>query len=110
MLSNRVALVSLGGRNRAGSIEQAATGAIHALLHWATGGLDGRGWPVGAVPAEDDFAAVLVDIPGILGIGKVALFDAASSGDAPFPARVPGDTLVVLAPNGVKIDIAEDGA
>jgi hypothetical protein len=102
--------LTIDSLDRAGTIEQAASDAIHLLLHWASGGLDGRGWPIGAVPAEDDVAAVLVDIPGVLGIGKVALLDAASGGDTPFPARVPDDTLVMLAPNGIKIDIAEDVA
>jgi hypothetical protein len=100
--------LTIDSLDRAGTIEQAATDAIHMLLHWVTGGLDGRGWPIGAAPAEDDIAAVLVDIPGVVGIGKVALFDAASSGDTPFPVRVPDDALVMLAPNGIKIDIAEE--
>jgi len=87
---------------RAGAVEAAARSKIRELLHWASGGFDRRGWPLGVVPTEADLAAVLIDIPDVLGIGKVALFDAEAPEGTLFPSRVPQDTLVTLA--------AEDGA
>jgi hypothetical protein len=94
--------------DRGGSIEQAAHDAIHAFLHWATGGLDGRGWPLGSAPAEDDLAAVLTDVPGVIGIRKIDLSDADVSSDAPFPLRIAEDVLVMIAPtNGITIDMEE---
>lgn len=104
-------LLTIDSLDRGGTIEQAATDAIRGLLHWASGGFDGRGWPLGRVPGTDDLAAVLVDISGVLGIGEsIALFaDAART--VPFPATLSDDTLVMLAPNGVKITLGtEDGA
>jgi hypothetical protein len=89
---------------QSGTIEEQGREAIAGLLHWGSGGFDHRGWPLGAVPGEDDVAAALVDIAGVLGIGKPEFVEITSDGEKPFPARIPEDTLVLLAPDGVKID------
>jgi hypothetical protein len=94
---------------QSGSIEEQAREAIAALLHWNSGGFDRRGWPLGAVPGEDDVAGKLVGIPGVLGIGEIDFFDAAGAQKkTPFPARVSENTLVRLAPDGVHITFGEE--
>jgi hypothetical protein len=92
--------------DRAGSVEQEARDAIAALLHWATGGVDGSGWALGAVPAEDDLAAALVDIDGVRGVGKIAVLN--DDGQTAFPAQIGSDTLVVTAADGIHITFAAE--
>jgi hypothetical protein len=92
--------------DRAGSVEQAARDAIAGLLHWVTGGLDGSGWPLGAVPAEDDLAAVLVDIDGVRGIGKITVLS--DDAQTAFPAQIASDTLVMPAADGISITLAAE--
>ncbi|MCS3499341.1 hypothetical protein M2189_001698 [Bradyrhizobium japonicum] len=103
-----------------GSLEEAISDRLQALLDPATGGMEiektaeagasdedtptqmvGPGWPLGAIPTADDVTAALIDIPGIDGVRKVELF-ADEDFAQPFPARIGADVLVILPKHGVR--------
>jgi hypothetical protein len=81
-----------------GQLAADAAGAVSTLLHPAHGGLDGQGWPLGALPGEAEIAAVLGELAHLRGIAAVTLVG--SDGNAIVPPLAPHQ-LAVLAPDGV---------
>jgi hypothetical protein len=85
------------------SVAPTVVARIRAFLDPATGGHDGTGWRLGAVPAKDDVAAELVDIRRLEGVDDVSLAPIDPKNDL---ARLRRTELVRLVPDGVRLGFA----
>jgi len=89
-----------------GTVDAAARSALEQLLDPATGGVEGSGWPLGAMPAEADVMAVLVGIDGLVGVTSLVLSDVDAAGVLHAPPRVlAADELAVLAPDRLVLSL-----
>jgi hypothetical protein len=90
-----------------GTVEEAARGAIEALLDPATGGLDGAGWPLGILPGEPELMAVLVDTDGLVGVDRIDIADIGATGALESPPRVAQpDELATLAADRLVLKLS----
>lgn len=80
----------------AAAVAEAVKAAVAALLDPATGGVEGRGWPLGAMPGETDVAAIVERLPKVEALLAVEI------------ARADG-TAAVLASRALAT-LAEGGA
>lgn len=102
----RVALrLSVADLDDAGRVAGAARAALAALFDPALGGVDGRGWPLGALPRDDDVAYALADVADLESIDEIGLafVDALGQPQA-WPGRLPADALAVLGQDATRID------
>jgi hypothetical protein len=94
-----------------GRLQQAVSAALRAFFDAASGGSDGTGWPLGAVPTVTDVAAVLVDLADSAGLDTVEFARRLPNDDVvALPARLRPDQLIVLAPADIEIRFAIDNA
>ncbi|SAK99728.1 hypothetical protein [Caballeronia ptereochthonis] len=108
LVSFRVVLtVRIDMLDVAGRVAGVASERMRALFDPATGGADGYGWPLGAVPDADDVAAALVDIDGLSGIATID-FEPDGAGELP-PAFAP-DQLAWLVADGVQVHFLDAAA
>jgi predicted phage baseplate assembly protein len=89
--------------------EQAKT-ALAALFDPATGNHDGKGWPLGRLPDEQDIAAALVAIEDLALPESVTLerADKELASERALPASIPSDVLVRL--DSVALERAQEEA
>lgn len=98
-----------------GGVESQARLRVKALLDPATGGLDGRGWPVGQWPTSDEIAAVLATLAAVEEIDEVTITaleaDAEAVRDGPpetpaeAPTRLAADALAVVSADDVRCTV-----
>ncbi len=89
-----------------GTVDAAARAALEQLLDPATGGVDGRGWPLGTMPGGADVMAVLVGIDGLVGVTSLVFSDVDATGGLHAPPRVfAADELAVLAPDRLVLSL-----
>jgi hypothetical protein len=89
-----------------GTVDAAARTALEKLLDPATGGVDGRGWPLGTMPGEADVMAVLVEVDGLVGVTSLVFSDVDTTGALHTPPRVfAADELAVLAPDRLVLSL-----
>jgi hypothetical protein len=89
-----------------GTVDAAARSALEKLLDPGTGGVDGRGWPLGTMPGEADVMAVLVGIDGLVGVTSLVFSDVGAAGALHTPPRVfAADELAVLAPDRLVLSL-----
>ncbi len=96
--------LSLPTLDESGGIAQDAKQAITALFDPASGGFGHHGWPIGAVPREEDVGACLVVRAG----GAMPYeFESASiaTADGAALATLASDALAVLEPGGVSVEV-----
>lgn len=82
----------------AGGIVDAAQRAVSDLLDPGTGGAERQGWPLGAMPAKDDIAAIIAEIADVEEIDRIAI----RLCEPQIPA-VTRSHLVMLAPGAVRV-------
>lgn len=102
----RIALrLSVADLADAGRVANASRRALAGFFDAAGGGVDGRGWPLGALPSEDDVAYALDGIDALESIDdiRLELIDA-NSAPLAWPARLPADALVQLGADAVRVD------
>ncbi|MDM0076900.1 hypothetical protein QTH90_21000 [Variovorax sp. J2P1-59] len=95
-----------------GGVDGQARLRVQALLDPATGGLDGRGWPVGHWPTRDEIAAVLAPLAAVEEIEDVTITAVAADADADAdasrddapeaPPRLAADALAVVSADDVR--------
>jgi hypothetical protein len=89
-----------------GTVDAAARGALEQLLDPASGGVDGRGWPLGAMPGDADMMAVLDGIDGLVGVASLVVSDIGDGGKLQAPPRAfAADELAVLAPDRLVLSL-----
>jgi hypothetical protein len=94
---------------------EAAVQAAARLPAWfdpATGGRDGRGWPLGALPGRQDIAAALAPIAHLAFPLDVTLAraDRETAESRILPGRIPSDVLVRIDESAIGFERAEDAA
>lgn len=98
----RLRVVSL---DDAGAVAREARKQVVALFDTTTGGVDGKGWPLGENPAEADVAVGLADVARLAGITAVALREIADGGgEQPWPDSLGRTELPWLEKDGVRIE------
>jgi hypothetical protein len=102
----RVSLtLAVDSASATGSVAEGASRRVAALLDPAAGGLDGLGWPLGAIPVDTDVAAALDGVAHLEDVAGVTLQSVTPEGaSAPMPTALGARDLVVLAPDGLSID------
>jgi hypothetical protein len=89
-----------------GTIDTAARAALGRLFDPATGGVDGAGWPLGAMPTAADVMAVLVGVDGLVEVTSLTFFDVDDAGAETTPMRgFAADELAVLLPDRVVLPL-----
>jgi hypothetical protein len=89
-----------------GIVDAAARAALERLLDPAIGGVDGAGWPLGALPGEADVMAVLDGIDGLVGVTSLVFSDVGDAGRLSRPPRpFAADELAVLAPDRLVLSL-----
>jgi hypothetical protein len=94
---------------------EAAVQATACLASWfdpATGNHDGRGWPLGRLPAREDIAAALAPIaPLALPIDvTLARADKETAAERKLPRNIPSDVLVRIDPTAISFERTEEAA
>ena len=84
--------------------------AVGAFFDHATGGHDGRGWPVGARPSAIDVSAPLEPISDRAVVTDVAIARADRDPPQPLPDPFPGDVLVRVEAGSIRIALAGEKA
>ncbi|MFN7397657.1 MAG: baseplate J/gp47 family protein [Sandaracinobacter sp.] len=89
------------------SLRAKARAAITAFFDHETGGHDGAGWPLGAVPSAIDVAAAVASagLPGIL-----VSADLTRRGGIPLPHDLPAESLIRLAAEDVQVELVLESA
>ncbi|MFL5231406.1 MAG: hypothetical protein ACJ8DM_00575 [Microvirga sp.] len=84
--------------------------AVGAFFDHATGGHDGRGWPVGARPSAIDVSAPLEPISDRAVVTDVAVARADRDPPQPLPDPLPGDVLVRVEAGSIRVALAGENA
>lgn len=88
----------------AGAVGRDVKKRLAAFFDTATGGVDTRGWPLGANPSEEDIALALLDVPQLESIVDVKRREQVTGvGERPWPASLKPTEIVVLADDPVRI-------
>ncbi|MDB5693692.1 MAG: hypothetical protein JWO81_2755, partial [Alphaproteobacteria bacterium] len=87
-----------------------ARAALAALLDPASGGLDGTGWRMGAVPAEEELSAALDSVASRANISGLAITRLDWEAEEPVPASIGDHVLVTLAAADVRVGRATEPA
>ncbi len=86
------------------ALRAAACKAIGGLLDHETGGIDGRGWPLGMVPGANHIAAVLGAMT-VTGATRDIVVSLTATGTA-LPATLAFDRLVRAEPGDIAVELA----
>jgi hypothetical protein len=89
-----------------------AKAALLALFDPATGNHDGKGWPLGRLPDEQDIAAALIPIEDLALPESVTLerADKETSAERTLPDGIPSDVLVRLDAADIALERAQEQA
>jgi hypothetical protein len=89
----------------AGDVARYVKQTLRAFFDTATGGIDRRGWRLGAQPDKSDIALALLDAPSVEGLEQIFFMELGDDGDAaPWQRPVRSTEIVVLPSDGVRID------
>lgn len=100
--------LTISAIEHSGSIKAAVEERIHALFDPATGGLEGTGWSLGALPSETDIGAAIIGetpIQGLDEIDEVRFWKVGKDGELDaLPQSLRPKELTQLATNGVSVE------
>jgi hypothetical protein len=86
----------------AGAVANAADTTLKAFFDTDTGGTDGKGWPLGRNPTQDDIAEALLDIADLESIVDIDFAEVDADGEHRWPASIKPSDLVMLADDAVR--------
>jgi hypothetical protein len=85
-------------------VAEAVRKRLEELLDTATGSASHQGWPLGASPRDEDIVRALLDVPRLLGIARLDLFEIRDGRPQPWPARLAPHELARLAADGIRFE------
>jgi hypothetical protein len=92
--------------DRAAALSKSVNERLTAFFDTGTGGLHGRGWPLGTSPSDDDVVLALSEATYLDGIVDVRLREVDRHGDRqPWPETLKPTEIAMLAPDFVGIDV-----